>query len=143
MIVETILKTKGTVVYTVERGSLLSETAQLLAEKRIGAAVVVDECGALCGVLSERDIVQAVAHRGSPALTCPVSDFMSIDVVTCQLHDTVDQLMEIVTDRRIRHLPVVEDGRLCGIVSIGDVVKWRIAETVMEAEALREYIATG
>jgi CBS domain-containing protein len=143
MIVESLLKTKGTSVYTIERRKQLSETVRLLADKRIGAAVVVDQVGALCGVLSERDVVQAIARQGSPALSRPVSDFMSVEVVTCRLHDTVDALMELMTKRRIRHLPVVEDGAIRGIVSIGDVVKWRIAETVMEAEALREYIATS
>ena len=143
MIVESILKTKGTAVYTIEKASQLAETAKLLSDKRIGAAVVVDQDGKLCGVLSERDVVQAIARQGTPALSRPAGDFMTVNVVTCQLHDTVDALMELMTDRRIRHLPVVEDGQLRGIISIGDVVKWRIAETVMEAEALREYIATG
>ncbi len=143
MIVEHILKTKGTAVYTIERANQLSETARLLSDKRIGAAVVVDQAGTVCGVLSERDLVQAIARQGSSALSRPVSEFMTAEVVTCRLQDTVDALMELMTERRIRHLPVVEDGKLRGIISIGDVVKWRIAETVMEAEALREYIATG
>ena len=143
MNVEGILKTKGAGVVTIEEGKQIHEIARVLHEKRIGAAVVVDSADNVCGVLSERDVVRAIAKEGPAALHQSVSSFMTADVITCGLHDTIDQLMNLMTDRRIRHLPVLEEGKLVGIISIGDVVKWRIAETVMEAEALRDYIATG
>ena len=143
MHVESILRTKGTAVYTIGDGQQLAEAADMLTKKKIGAVVVLDHAGHVCGVLSERDIVHAIAQKGPAMLTRPVTDFMSTEVVTCSKHDTVDHCMGLMTDRRIRHLPVVEDGHLKGIVSIGDVVKWRIAETEMEANALREYIASG
>ncbi len=143
MNVEGILKTKGTGVITVEKGQQLMDVAAIIREKKIGATVVIDDAGHVCGVLSERDIIYAIAKEGGGALHQSVSAFMTPNVVTCQLHDTIDDLMTMMTDRRIRHIPVVEGGRLSGIISIGDVVKWRIAETEKEAEALREYIATG
>jgi len=143
MHVESIINNKGSGVYTVRVGQQLSETVKLLTEKRVGAAVVLDDAGGVCGVLSERDVVHALAGEGAVVLTRPVRDFMTSDVVTCQLRDTIDHCMGLMTDRRIRHLPVVESGRLCGIISIGDVVKWRIVETQMEANAMREYIASG
>ena len=143
MHVEVILKTKGSAVYTIKVGLQLEETAKLLMEKRVGAVIVLDDKGSVCGVLSERDIVHAIAQEGSGVLTRPVKDFMTSDVITCRLGDTVDRCMELMTDRRIRHLPVIEEGHLKGIISIGDVVKWRIAETEMEANAMREYIASG
>ena len=143
MRVDVILKTKGSAVYTIKEKLQLAETASLLMEKRIGAVVVLDKAGSVCGVLSERDIIHAIAQEGQAALTKPVKDYMTSDVVTCRLNDTINHCMELMTDRRIRHLPVVEDGHLKGIISIGDVVKWRIAETDMEAQAMREYIASG
>ena len=143
MTVASILKDKGNGVYTVEAGRMLADTAKILAERQIGAAVVVDAAGAVRGVISERDIVGAVAAIGVEALTRPVRDFMTTKVTFCRQSDTVEHLMTVMTERRIRHLPVVEDNRLLGIISIGDVVKRRIADTELEAEAMRQYIATG
>ncbi len=143
MIVESILKTKGSGVYTIGSGRQLGETAKLLTERRIGAVVVTNDDGTVCGVLSERDIVTAIAVEGAGCLSRPVRDFMSSNIVTCKPQDSVNHCMELMTDRRIRHLPVFDGDHLAGIISIGDVVKWRIAETEKEAEALREYIATG
>jgi len=143
MNVEGILKTKGAGVVTIERGQQVNHVAKVLTEKRIGAVVVVDEADRVCGVLSERDIVRALANEGPSALHQSVSVFMTPDVITCGPRDSMDQLMSLMTGRRIRHLPVLDNGKLIGIVSIGDVVKWRIAETESEAASLREYIATG
>ena len=143
MNVEGILKTKGAGVVTIERGQQLNHVAKVLTEKRIGAVVIVDETDHVCGVLSERDIVRALSQEGAGALHQAVSVFMTAEVITCQPRDTIDHLMSLMTGRRIRHLPVLDGGKLVGIVSIGDVVKWRIAETESEAASLREYIATG
>ena len=143
MNVEGILKTKGAGVVTIERGQQVNHVAKVLTEKRIGAVVIVDEADRVCGVLSERDIVRALAKEGPSALHQAVAAFMTADVITCGLRDSIDQLMSLMTGRRVRHLPVLDDGKLVGIVSIGDVVKWRIAETESEAASLREYIATG
>jgi len=143
MIVESIIKVKGSGVFTVHSGRDLAETAKLLTSKRIGAVIVTDDDGGICGVLSERDIVHAIANEGASVLTRPVGDFMTGNVITCTLHDTIDHCMALMTGRRFRHLPVVEGDQIKGIISIGDVVKHRINETQQEAEALREYITTG
>ncbi len=143
MIVASIIKVKGSGVFTIASGCQLAETAKLLSQKRIGAVIVTKADGSVCGVLSERDIVNAIAKEGAQVLVKPVGDFMSGNVITCKLSDTIDHCMALMTDRRFRHLPVVEEGQLKGIISIGDVVKHRINETEQEAEALREYIATG
>ncbi len=142
MNVAIILQHKGDVVYTVEPDASLREAARTLDQRRIGALVVVDGRGSVRGVLSERDITREIARRGASALDAPVSSAMSRDVVTAAPADTIEELADLMTDRRIRHLPVVAGGRLAGIVSIGDVVKWRIQVAVSEAEAMREYIAT-
>jgi CBS domain-containing protein len=142
MNVATILKAKGYNVVTASPGMTLAEAARLLSEKRIGALVIM-QGRQILGILSERDIVKTVAYAGAEALERPVRDVMTSRVVTCSLNDSVDELMDEMTDRRFRHLPVVEDGELVGIVSIGDVVKHRIAETIMESEALRFYIVHG
>lgn len=138
-----ILKEKGRTVHRIQAGATLCDAAKILHERRIGAVVVVDAAGALAGVLSERDIVRAIASEGPDMLDRPVRDFMSENVVTCAEHDQVEALMGLMTGRRIRHLPVMRGSELVGIVSIGDVVKQRIATTEMEANALKEYIATG
>lgn len=142
MNVATILKAKGYNVVTASPGMTLAEAARLLSEKRIGALVIM-QGRQILGILSERDIVKTVAYAGAEALERSVRDVMTSRVVTCSLNDSVDELMDEMTDRRFRHLPVVEDGELVGIVSIGDVVKHRIAETIMESEALRFYIVHG
>ncbi len=142
MNVATILKAKGYNVVTASPGMTLAEAARLLSEKRIGALVIM-QGRQMLGILSERDIVKTVAYAGAEALERSVRDVMTSRVVTCSLNDSVDELMDEMTDRRFRHMPVVEDGELVGIVSIGDVVKHRIAETIMESEALRFYIVHG
>lgn len=142
MNVATILKAKGSDVATVNPDLTLADAAGLLTERGIGAVVVMEGRRVL-GIVSERDIVKAVARGGAEALKAHVRDVMTTRVITCSLNDSVDELMDSMTEGRFRHLPVIEDGELVGIVSIGDVVKHRIAETVMETEALRLYIATG
>jgi CBS domain-containing protein len=143
MNVETILKTKGQDVVTIGTGATLAQAAKLLEQKSIGAVVVLDDAGAVAGILSERDIVRALAASGAPVLEKPVSAVMTRRLYTCTLRDTIDALMALMTRQRIRHLPVLENGQLCGIVSIGDVVKHRLEEIEFEAEALREYVATA
>jgi CBS domain-containing protein len=138
-----ILRDKGRDVMTIAPEATMAEAARLLAVKRIGAVIVCDRSGALAGILSERDIVRALSQANADALAHAVSDHMTRDVATCCEADSVDDLMEQMTRGRFRHVPVVENGQLAGIISIGDVVKTRIAETVREAQTLREYIAAG
>ena len=143
MMVKQILRDKGYNVVTVPLDATLSEATVVLAQHRIGALVVRDREGRLTGILSERDIIQALARDSVNALTHPVSAHMTRRVSTCSESDTIDDLMELMTLKRFRHVPVMADGRLAGIVSIGDIVKSRIAETEREAENLRGYIAAG
>lgn len=142
MNVVTILKQKGTQVTTVGSASTLIEASRKLAAKRIGAVVITDGDGRPQGILSERDIVRAVAQGGADILSAPVSDIMTRDVVTCTEAATLDDVMHTMTRGRFRHVPVVDaDGRLAGIISIGDAVKYQIGEIKLEAEAMKEYIA--
>jgi len=143
MTVETILATKGSHVETITPDRTLADAARLLAEKRIGAIVVSRGPDAVLGIISERDIVRAVAANDGAALADPVERHMTTNVVTCTRHAGINKLMEIMTEQKFRHVPVVEDGRLAGIVSIGDIVKRRVAEIEAEQQALRDYIATA
>ena len=138
-----ILNDKGGDDFTLKASSTLQEAARILDQKRIGAAVAVDSKGRLAGVLSERDIVRRVAESGAAALSMKVSDAMTRDVITAAPDMSIDDALEQMTDRRIRHLPIVEDGKLTGIVSIGDLVKRKIAATEAEAEAMKQYIHAG
>jgi len=140
MILEQILREKGGTVYSVAESASLKEAAELLDSRKVGAMVILNEGGALIGVISERDIVRAVARGGPAALKTLVSDAMTRQVVTAKPRETIEAAMDRMTDRRIRHLPVVESGRLMGVVSIGDLVKWRIAEATAEVAAIRSYI---
>jgi CBS domain-containing protein len=142
MNVAAILKAKGTEVVTIDPAATLGQVTTLLSERRIGAVVVMQDRKVL-GIVSERDVIRSIARIGAAALTMPVREAMTSRIVTCSLNDSIDELMDSMTAGRFRHLPVIESGELVGIVSIGDVVKNRIAETVMEAEALKLYIATG
>ena len=141
MNVATILKQKGGKIVSVTPDTTLQETAQVLAEKRIGAALVLSGDGALLGIVSERDIVRGIAAHGAACLTMAVASVMSSPVKTCSASDTVDHLMTQMTTGRFRHVPVVDGSTIMGIVSIGDVVKLKIAETELEVSAIREYIA--
>lgn len=143
MTVKSILDEKGHDVVTVAADVTLVEAAAILAERRIGAAVVVTSKMAITGILSERDIVRAVGENGAAALDTSVADVMTRKVKTCGQSNTVNEVMEIMTAGRFRHLPVEHEGRLDGIISIGDVVKRRIQEVEREAEEIRSYIATA
>ena len=142
MLVSQILKDKGDLVFTASPNETNAAAAALLHTRRVCAMVIVDAADAVAGILSERDVVRAVAEKGAAALTQPISSCMSTDVVFAGPSETVGSLLERMTDRRIRHLPVVKDGRLMGIVSIGDLVKSKIAEAEAEAETLKAYITT-
>lgn len=138
-----MLKAKGRAVTTAKPETTLLEISSKLAAKRIGAIVVVAEAGRIAGIISERDVIRTVAERGAAALTVPVGEVMTRDVVTCSESQTIEDLMEIMTRGRFRHCPVVDDGALVGIISIGDVVKYHTAEVELEVSAMRDYLATG
>jgi CBS domain-containing protein len=142
MLVAEILKDKGDAVFSIRPDLRLGEACGELDRHKVGALIVCDADRAV-GVLSERDVVRAIARDGAGALERPVSEFMTADIVFAAPAETVSILMERMTDRRIRHLPVLRDGRLVGVISIGDVVKCQIAEATQEAESLRTYIAAG
>ena len=141
MIVERILSAKGHDVVTVEPEQTLLEAARLLDEKRIGAVVVSDADHPVLGIISERDIARAIAKRGAAALAEPISRHMTAKLFTCTRLSTTADLMELMTERRIRHVPIVERGQLLGIISIGDIVKHRLAELETEQHALHDYSA--
>ena len=140
MTIETVLSDKGSDVATVARDATLGEAVKQLAEGRIGALVVLDERGVVAGIISERDLVQCLAVHGEAALSESVAKAMTRDVVTAARDTPILSALSIMTSKRIRHLPVVEDGRLAGIVSIGDLVKHRLQRIEQEADAMRAYI---
>jgi CBS domain-containing protein len=142
MLVSQILKEKGDLVFTASPTETIAAAAALLHSRRVGAMVVVDGDRDVVGIISERDIVRVVAEDGPDGLNKPVSACMTRDVVFAQPNETVDSLMTRMTDRRIRHLPVCVNDKLIGIVSIGDLVKVKIAEVAAEAEGLKAYITT-
>lgn len=141
MQVSVLLQVKGSEVVTVAPERTVAEVLAVLADHRIGAVVVARDGDRIAGVLSERDIVRALAADGPAALDATADALMTADVVTCEPDTTVERLMQVMTERRIRHVPVVVDGRLAGLVSIGDVVKHRVATLEQEAEALQSYIS--
>jgi CBS domain-containing protein len=143
MLVRSILQQKGADVVTVEESATVREAARSLAEHRIGALVIAPDGEQARGILSERDVVRAIAEHGSQALDLPVSQLMTTVLATCSLDDGVDTLMATMTERRVRHLPVLDGRRLVGIVSIGDVVKHRVEELQVEAQTLHDYLETG
>ena len=138
-----ILKAKGADVVTVSSDTKISAVAGTMKDRVIGALVVTGDDAQLLGIISERDIVHGLVERGRDLVDARVGDLMTVDVLTCAPEDRITKLMARMTERRIRHLPVVEDGALCGIVSIGDVVKNRLDEIEAEASALREYVTTA
>jgi CBS domain-containing protein len=143
MIVASILNSKGRDVFSVPANMSVRDVARRLQALSIGAAIVLAEEGSLAGIFSERDLMKAVAEQGSTALGLNVGDLMTRKVRTCKPTDGIATIMQIMTNKRIRHLPVVEAGKIVGVISIGDVVKSRIAEAETEAEALKAYIASG
>ena len=143
MTVKTILATKGSNVLSIEPTASLEAAVAMLAKHRVGALLVLGPDRRVIGILSERDIVRALAERGAGALKEPLAQTMTRKVVTCSQSDTVGALMERMTTGKFRHLPVIEQDQLVGIVSIGDVVKLRLHEMEHEAAALRDYIQTA
>lgn len=141
MPVSDILRRKGRSVFTCSPLETVAAAAAVLHARRVGALVVMDEEDRVVGILSERDVVRVIAQQGHMGLSGPVSSCMTRGVVYAEPNETATALMARMTDRRIRHLPVCEDGRLVGILSIGDLVKAKIAETEAEAEELKAYIA--
>jgi CBS domain-containing protein len=143
MTVKTILSRKGSDIVSIEPHATLAEAAKLLAERRIGAVLVLGIEGRVAGILSERDIVRALATRGAAVLDERVDQVMTRKVFTCSENDTVAQVMEQMTGGKFRHVPVIDNGRVVGIISIGDVVNHRLHEIENESNALREYILTA
>ena len=141
MTVRQILDEKGREVVTVSPTMSTEEAARHLAEHKIGAVIVTGVSGKIAGILSERDIVRAMASKGAAALAAPISAIMTAKVVTCTEEHTVNQVMELMTKGRFRHLPVEDHGKLVGIISIGDVVRRRIQDVEREAEEIKAYIA--
>ncbi len=142
MLVSQILRTKGDSVFTIRPTDKVGAVAELLHSRGVGALVVLD-AERVAGIVSERDIVRALSSHGAAALERPVSDFMTVNVLFADPGETVDALLSKMTDRRIRHLPVCKAERLVGIVSIGDLVKWKISEVEAEADGLKAYIAAS
>jgi CBS domain-containing protein len=142
MFVQTILQTKGSEVFTLSQTATLADAVALLNSRNIGAIVIADADRRILGILSERDIVRQIGRNPEGALSTPIAACMTSNVVTAELTTTIDDVMERMTQRRIRHMPIAEDGVLVGIISIGDVVKLKIQEVEHEAEALRDYIAS-
>jgi CBS domain-containing protein len=143
MIVSMILETKGRNVVTIGAKATIGEAVDELAGRKIGAIVVVEGIDRIVGIISERDVVRAVAKKGTDVLSESVGSIMTREVMTCSDSETINEVMTRMTRGRFRHLPVAKQGRLTGIISIGDVVKARIEEVEREAEEMRAYIATA
>ncbi len=143
MTVSIILATKGREVATIDPGITIGDAVRLLAEKRIGAAPILGADKHIVGIISERDIVRVLAERGAAVLDEPVSRTMTRSVETCHESETISSIMERMTVGKFRHMPVVDEGRIVGIVSIGDVVKHRLNEMERESAAMRDYIVSA
>ena len=137
-----VLRAKGSVVATVTPDSPIVVMLAEMAQRRVGAVVVVHD-GAVVGMVWERDVIRLLHERGASLVNAPVSEIMNVDVISCMLTDEVDGILRIMTDRRIRHLPVIIDGKLSGIVSMGDLVKARIGELEADRAHLQSYISAG
>lgn len=141
MLVQQILKSKDSdAVVTVKPGTSVRDAAQILAEKRIGTVVVSSDGASANGILSERDIVRELAAHGAPCLAETVDSYMTSKLVTCTRDESADAVLQKMTDGRFRHMPVVEDGKLIGLITLGDVVKARLSELAMEKDALQGMI---
>jgi CBS domain-containing protein len=143
MNIKNILAHKGADVFSVGPGEDVTVVSRALAQHRIGAALVRDQAGGVLGIISERDIVRAVARDGAAALSHTARELMTADLVTVTPQTSIAECLEMMTEHRCRHLPVMEDGRLAGMVSIGDLVKARIAEAEQEAEHLRAFVTAA
>ena len=143
MRIQNILASKGREVVTIKADVSVRQAVSILCERRIGAVVITGGDQMIDGIFSERDLIRAINEKGAAVLDRPVCEIMTREVQTCTRFDEVVDVMGLMTRRRFRHIPVVENGKLIGLVSIGDAVKARIADAEHEAEALKEYIATG
>jgi CBS domain-containing protein len=143
MPVSTILKDKGSNVISAKPSESVQTVAKRLSDNRIGAVVVLDDFGRLAGIVSERDIVREIASQGAGVMSAPVSNVMSRHVRTCSSADNEETIVGLMTTNRIRHLPVVDNGKLCGMISIGDVVKHRMQQIERESEELQHYIRSS
>ena len=143
MFVSDILSQKGSAIFTVAPAASVAEISQQLSARRIGSVLVLDPDGSVAGIVSERDLVRALARHGAEAMDLEARQVMTRDVVTCDLDDSIDGVMQVMTEGRFRHVPVVRHGELLGLVSIGDVVKARLEEAQHETEALKAYIVAG
>ncbi len=143
MFVSDILAQKGGLVFSVTPGTSVAQLSQQLSTRRIGSMLVLDGEGAVAGIVSERDLVRALASHGAKAMELEARQVMTREVVTCDPDDSIDEVMQTMTSGRFRHLPVVRHGELLGLVSIGDVVKARLEEAKHETEALKAYIVAG
>lgn len=143
MKVAAVLKEKGDTVVTANPDDTIAAVADILKRKGIGAVVVTGAGGAVAGILSERDIVRAIPEKGADLLGSRAADLMTRDVVTCTPDTDIDEVRKLMTEGRFRHIPVLAEGKLAGIVSVGDVVKQRLDDLEAEAGALRSYISTG
>lgn len=141
MLIGQILSSKGKDIVSTQAEATVADVVALLAEKKIGAVVVTDHGGGLCGIISERDVARGLAEHGARLLDMKVGNIMTRDVVTCSPDDGIERLMSEMTEGRFRHLPVVSGDKLIGIISIGDVVKHRLHELEREADQLHDYIA--
>ena len=142
MKVEHILTSKGAEVFAVTDATKVGDAVEMLGDKNIGAVIVKNQAGNVAGILSERDVVRHLRRDGANALEQPVSAYMTPNPICCGKDATLDQIMSTMTEKRIRHIPVVENGGLVGVISIGDVVKKKIETAEQEAAELREYIAS-
>jgi CBS domain-containing protein len=143
MFVSDILSQKGGLVFTVTPGTSVAQVAQQLSARRVGSLLVLDDDRSVAGIVSERDLVRALASHGTKAMELEARHVMTRDVVTCDPDDSIDQVMGTMTRGRFRHLPVMRHGELLGLISIGDVVKARLEEARHETEALKAYIVAG
>jgi CBS domain-containing protein len=140
MLIAQILAGKGSKVIATRPDATIAAVAKVLKQKRIGALVVTDADGQLCGIISERDLARGLADHGARLLEMKVAELMTAEVITCGPDDGLEMLMQTMTERRFRHLPVVKNGELIGIISIGDVVKYRLQELEAETHMLHDYI---
>lgn len=143
MLVAHVLRQKGNRIISIRPDDTIADVARTLTRERIGAVLVRDGSGHVLGIISERDIVRGIARHGDAALRLAARDLMTGDVTVCHPDDTIDHVVATMTEGRFRHLPVLQERELIGVISIGDVVKARIEETEAEARAMRDYIATG
>lgn len=141
MFVRDILKLKGDDVVRTSADRPVVELARALTDRHIGAILVCDESGRMVGIISERDVMRGVAEHDGKVSDLTVSALMTHDVITCAPDDTLPKIMSVMTAKRVRHLPVLDDGRLAGLISIGDVMKYRLEETLLDDEAMRDYIS--